>query len=337
MPTMSDVAARAGVSAATVSRALAGGSVSDRTREVVLQAVGELNYRPNHLARNMRSGSSRIFSLVVSDISNPFFTAIARGAEDVAQRNGYSLAVFNTDEDALREAACLNVVGAERSAGLALASTNQAGEALEHLLRLRIPVVAIDRRVTSATTDVVTVDNSTAAHEAVEHLITLGHHRIAIVGGPESASTAQERQLGYERALRDHRIPIDPELIRHANFRESGGRSETLALLDLPHPPTAIFSVNNLTTLGVLRALRERGVEIPREMSVVAFDDLPIGDLLDPPVTVVQQPTYQIGARAAELLLRRIRDPAAPAQEVLLSARLIIRGSTGSPPERHGP
>ncbi len=332
MPTMSDVAARAGVSSATVSRALTGGSVSDRARELVLQAVGELNYRPNHLARNMRSGSSRIFSLVVSDISNPFFTAIARAAEDVAQRNGYSLAIFNTDEDAPREASSLNVVGAERSAGLALASTNQAGEALKHLLRLGIPVVAIDRRVTGLTTDLVTVDNGTAAHEAVDHLIGLGHRRIAIVGGPESVSTAQERRLGYERALRDHRIPIDPDLVRRGNLRESGGRSETLALLSLAEPPTAIFSVNNLTTLGVLRALRQLGVGVPEQMSVVAFDDLPIGDLLDPPMTVIQQPTYQIGARAAELLLRRIRDPGAPAQEVLLSARLVVRGSTGPPP-----
>lgn len=330
---MSDVAARAGVSPATVSRTLNGGSVGSDARQRVLAAVSELKYHPNRLARNMRHGSARIFSLIVSDISNPFFTAVARGAEDVAQANGYSLAVFNTDEDPAREAACLSVVGAERSAGLVLASTNHAAESLAHVIRLNIPVVAIDRRLTGVMTDVVAVDNATAAHEAVSRLIDLGHRRIAIVGGPEGVSTADERLAGYQRALRDHRLPIDPELVRHANFRESGGRAETLALLGLRKPPTAIFAVNNLTGLGVLRALRERGVHIPGQMSVVAFDDLPIGDLLDPPLSVVRQPTHKIGATAAELLLRRIGDPAARIREVLLSAHLVIRGSIGPAPE----
>jgi LacI family transcriptional regulator len=330
---MSDVAARAGVSPATVSRTLNGGSVGSDARQRVLAAVSELKYHPNRLARNMRHGSARIFSLIVSDISNPFFTAVARGAEDVAQANGYSLAVFNTDEDPAREAACLSVVGAERSAGLVLASTNHAAESLAHVIRLNIPVVAIDRRLTGVMTDVVAVDNATAAHEAVSRLIDLGHRRIAIVGGPEGVSTADERLAGYQRALRDHRLPIDPELVRHANFRESGGRAETLALLGLRKPPTAIFAVNNLTALGVLRALRERGVHIPGQMSVVAFDDLPIGDLLDPPLSVVRQPTHKIGATAAELLLRRIGDPAARIREVLLSAHLVIRGSIGPAPE----
>jgi len=334
---MSDVAARAGVSPATVSRALNGGGVSAGARERVLAAVSELNYHPNRLARNMRHGSARIFSLIVSDISNPFFTAVARGAEDVAQANGYSLAVFNTDEDPVREAACLSVVGAERSAGLVLASTNQAAESLAHVMRLKIPVVAIDRRLTGVTTDLVAVDNATAAHEAVSRLIDLGHRRIAIVGGPKGVSTADERLAGYRRALRDHRLPINPELIRHANLRESGGRAEMPALLGLAEPPTAIFAVNNLTALGVLRALRDRGVDIPGRMSVVAFDDLPIGDLLDPPLTVVQQPTHQIGATAAELLLRRIGDPAASVREVLLSARLVVRGSIGPVPEHAQP
>jgi LacI family transcriptional regulator len=328
---MSDVAVLAGVSPATVSRALSGGIASDRAREQVLRAVAELNYRPNRLARNMRSGTSRMFSLVVSDISNPFFTAIARAAEDIAQANGYCLTLFNTDEAPEREASALNVVAAERSAGLLLASTNEAGDALQHLIDLGIPVVAIDRRITGLTSDLVAIDNEGAAYGAIEHLIALGHRRIGIVGGPGSVSTAEERRLGYERALKSHRLPIDSELVRRGNLRESGGRAETQALLDLPDPPTAIFSVNNLTTLGVLRALREGGVTVPGDMSVVGVDDLPIGDLLNPPITVIQQPTYQIGARAAELLLRRISAPDAQALEVLLTATLVVRGSTGRP------
>lgn len=326
---MHDVAARAGVSPATVSRTLNEGSVSPVARRRVLDAVAELNYRPNHLARNMRRGSAQILSLIVSDITNPFFTALARGAEDVAQANGYSLVVFNTDEDPLREAASLNVVAAERSAGLMLASTNHAAESLAHLLRLQIPLVAVDRRMATVSSDLVAVDNATAAYDAVTRLIDLGHQRIAIVAGPEGVSTADERLEGYERALRERRLAVDRNLVRHANFRENGGWSTTMELLKLKDPPTAIFSVNNLTTLGVLRALKKSGVSVPRQLSLVAFDDLPVGDLLDPPLTVIQQPTHQIGATAAKLLLRRIDNPAAPIREVLLSARMVIRGSTG--------
>lgn len=331
MPNMANVAERAGVSVATVSRALSGSGkrVSPMVLERVMRAAEDLGYHPNNLARNMRAGASRIFGLVISDVGNPFFTAVARGAEDVAQRHGYSLVLSNTDENPARESASLSVMAAERAAGVIVASTNEAEDALRKLVAVGVPIVAIDRRIERLSTDVVAVDNDSAAYDAVSHLIQLGHRRIGMVGGLEGLSTARERAEGYRRALREHRLPPSDELLRFGNFRESGGYEQAKALLDLPKPPTAIFTVNNLTTLGALRAVRERGVRLPADLSLVGFDDIPTGDLLEPALTVVQQPTYQLGARATELLIRRLADPETPVQEILLAAKLIIRGSTG--------
>jgi LacI family transcriptional regulator len=336
MPTMKDVAALAGVSTATVSRALAvgGSDVSLETRERVLQAVKELGYHPNHLPRNLRRRSSRIFGLVISDIGNPFFTAIARGCEDTAHSHGYRLVLANTDEDAEREASGLEVMAAERAGGVMLASTDQATDPIRRLLAIGIPVVALDRRIHGLHVDTVTVDNEAASYDAVRHLIDLGHERVAMIGGPDTVSSVRERADGYLRALRSHRLELGDELLRRGDLRESGGYRMTVELLSLPSPPTAIFSANNLTTVGVLKALRERGVRVPSDLSLIGFDDLSTGELLDPPLTAVVQPAYQLGARAAELLLRRVENPEAPVQEVVLSAQLTVRGSTGPPPGR---
>jgi LacI family transcriptional regulator len=332
MATMIDVAKAAGVSVATVSRALAneGAGVSAELRERVLAAVAELDYHPNHLPRNMRARSSRTIGLVISDIDNPFFTAIVRGAEDVAHRGGYTMVLSNTDEDAEREAICLQTMAAERAAGVVVASTGQHSDGVRRLISTGIPVVALDRRISGAHVDTVVVDNETAAYEAVRHLASLGHHRVAMVGGPGKVSPIREREAGYERAVRDH--ALEPGLLWHADLREPGGRRTTLELLREPERPTAIFSVNNMTTIGVLHALRDLGLRAPDDVSVFGFDDIPTGDLLDPPISVVRQPTYQLGARAAELLLRRVNEPDAPVQEVVLAASLVLRPSTGPVP-----
>lgn len=330
MATMADVAARAGVSVATVSRALSGDPkrVSAPVLQRIIDAADELEYIPNNLARNMRSGRARILGLIISDIGNPFFTAAARGVEDVAQRHGYSLVLSNTDENPDRESASLSVMAAERAAGVIIATTNENGVALRRFHDMGMAIVAIDRHIADFPTDAVVVDNESASHEAVTHLVRLGHRRIALVGGPANADTARQRSRGYERALREARIPVEPDLVCRGDFRESAGLTMTRRLLELPEPPTAIFAVNNLMTIGVLEALREGGIEVPARISVVGFDDIPTAELLDPPLTVVEQPTYHVGARAAELLIRRLRDPDAAVQEVVLSARLIVRGST---------
>ena len=239
MTNMADVAARAGVSVATVSRALSGDGrhVRPAVLERVRQAAEELGYHQNNLARNMRSGGSPIIGLVISDIGNPFFTAVARGAEDFARRLGYSLVLSNTDENPEREAASLGVMAAERAAGVLLATANETQEALAKFVAVGIPIVAIDRRIDGFVTDAVSVDNETAAYEAVAHLIRLGHEDIAMIGGPPDANTARDRFHGYARALSENRIRRRPELFGDGHFRESGGYNVARALLGLTDPP----------------------------------------------------------------------------------------------------
>jgi DNA-binding LacI/PurR family transcriptional regulator len=268
---------------------------------------------------------------VISDVANPFFTDIVRGCEDVAQQQGYSLVLANTDESPSREASVLGLMGSERAAGVVVASTNQAGDSLHKLQSMGIPIVAIDRRIDRIDTDLVGVDNETAAFEAIEHLTSLGHTSIAMITGPDSVSSTRERLRGFQRALREYGIPDSASTVLNGNLRESGGYESTMELLGLAEPPTAIFSANNLTTLGCLRALRERKVRVPQVMSLVGFDDFPLAELLDPPITIVRQPTYQLGARAISALIDRIRDPFSPVREVLLSAHLVVRGSTAAP------
>lgn len=336
MSTMKDVAHRAGVSTATVSRALsdADGSVRPGTRDRVRRAAAELDYRPNHLPRNMRQRSSRTLGLVITDITNPFFTAIVRGSEDVAQSQGYSFLLANTDEDAAKEEQTLRTMASERVAGVILASADEASGPIRSLLSNRIPVVALDRRIHGLAVDTVTSDNDGGAYDAITHLLDLGHERVGLVGGPEAISSMRERAAGYARALRKQ--GITQTLVRAGDLRERSGYSATLELLDLALPPTAIFSANNLMTIGVLTAIRERGLRIPEDVSLIGFDDLPTAELLQPPLTVVAQPTYQLGARAAEVLLRRVRHPEGPVQEIVLSPQLLLRASTGPVPTTAG-
>ena len=333
MTTIHDVARGAGVSTATVSRALSGtgASVRDATRSRILRVAEELEYHPSALPSYLRARSSKSLGLVITDIGNPFFPAVARGVEDVARRAGFGLVLTNTDEDVdLERNALLTLVG-ERVGGVILASTGRTNQGLDRMIAARIPVVALDRRIEGLAVDSVMVDNEAAAQAATEHLVLLGHRRIGFIGGPSFVSTAHDRLLGYRRALEAHRIEPDDDLIRIGNLRDSGGFEQALALLAMDRPPTAIFSVNGQTTVGVLRAARSRGVRFPRDLSLVSFDDLPTGEFLDPPLTAVVQPSYQLGMRAAELLLGRRDDPTSPIQNEVLQASLVIRGSTAPP------
>jgi DNA-binding LacI/PurR family transcriptional regulator len=332
MTTMKAVALRAGVSTATVSRVLSGdgSGVRQELRDRVREAARELGYQPNQLARNLRARTSRIVGLVISDISNPYFTGIARACQDALQQHGYSLVLCNTDDDPDREAISLRELAEERAAGVILASGSAAGdEGTSHLAAAGIPLVAVDRHVRGLHLDCVTVDDETAAWRATHHLVEAGHTRIGLLGGTSALSNIRARHEGYVRALREARLPVDASLMLEGNLREPAGFAMAMELLDRPEPPTALFSVNIMTTVGMLRAIRDLRLGIPADVSIVGFDDVPMGELLDPPLTVVRQPTYQIGARAAQLLLRRIREPDAPIQESMLSASLVVRRSTG--------
>jgi LacI family transcriptional regulator len=322
-----DVAKGAGVSPATVSRVLNGiGNVSPERAERVRKVASELAYRPYGPARALRQQRTRVWAAIVADIENPFFTAMVRGVEDVAQAMGYRLVLCNSDEDLAKEASYIETAIAEHVAGVMIAVASTAQSSLDPLLERRLPVVAVDRRPVGHRVDSVVVDNRLGAQQAVDHLVSVGARRIACITGPSRVSTSTERLDGYKVALRRHGRRVDQSLIRRADFRQAGGYEATRSLLEGTGRPDALFVANNLMTLGALHAVHEAGLRIPQDIALVGFDDAPWTTLTSPQLTVVAQPTYEIGRHAAQLL-----STAAAGQvprEVVLLPTLIIRASS---------
>ncbi|NRQ30266.1 LacI family DNA-binding transcriptional regulator [Nonomuraea sp. NN258] len=322
MPTIYDVARQAGVSAATVSRVLNGRqSVDPDMVARVLAAVRELGYRPNAVARNLRRSRTTLWAVIISDIGNPFFTATVRGIEDVAQQAGYSVVLCNSDENPAKEETYVAAALSEQMAGVIIASAG-SGKAAKALLESSIPVVAIDRKLPRGEVDTVVVDNEAGAREATEHLLGAGYRRVACITGPEGVSTADLRLRGYASAM-----PGEPLVVR-ADFREQGGYDAMSALLSGPDRPDAVFVANNLMAVGALRCLAEHDVNVPGEMGLVGFDDIPWADLVRPSLTTVAQPTYELGRMAARLLVDRIASPSGKPSTVVLPAELHARQSS---------
>lgn len=329
MPTtIRDVATAAGVSPATVSRVLNGRTdVNADLRERVHTAVSSLGYRPNGAARSLRTRATTVLGVVISDITNPFFTSMVRGIEDAAQAAGYSVVLANTDEDPEKEARSLEVAAAEQMAGVVLSPASGTAGRLAVLRERNIPVVTIDRRLRGADVDSVTVNNFQAAFEATIHLVEQGCRRIGFVAGPKSTTTGSRRLAGYRAALRAAKLRDDEKLVVSGDFRVEGGRAATRELI-ARDGLDALFVANNLMTIGALEALAETGHRVPADLAVVGFDDMSWASAMRPPLTVVTQPTYEIGQRTADLLLRRVRGEVFPPQHMVLPATLVIRASS---------
>ena len=331
--TIRQVAALAGVSTATVSRVLArSGRVSPDLEERVRSAAQQLNYQPNRAARNLRARQGSTVGVLIPDIQNLFFTAIVRGIDDEVTKFGYTLLLANSDGSAERERVYLDTFRAEGVAGM-LAIPSQSDErAFRQFLDTGVPLVILDRTVHLPNVDIVTVTNREGAAHAVRHLVSLGHRRIAMMAGMESHNVGSERRAGFFDGMQAAGIEIDPALVVDGAFEREAARAGTLALLNLANPPTAIFSANNTMSLGVLQALHERGLRVPEDVSIVGFDDMPWQVAMQPPLTCIAQPTYDIGATAARLLLERIAEPGRPVRRVVLETALVVRGSSGPPP-----
>jgi LacI family transcriptional regulator, galactose operon repressor len=328
MATINDVAARAGVSTATVSRALNGKSTVDPALAArVLAAALALGYQPNGPARNLRRQEAAVLALIISDVENPFFTAIARGVEDVAQGVGYSVVLCNSDESADKERRYIDVAIQERAAGVILSPTSTATN-VDPLLARGTPVVAVDRPLPERTSDMVLVDTRLAAREATEHLISQGYQRIACITGPSGVRTADDRLAGYRDALRAGGLRSSARLVRRTEFKAAGAHRAATDLLDGSEPPDAFLIANSSMAIGVLEALRSHDRRPGRDVGLVAFDDVPWAALVEPPLSVVAQPAYEIGTVAAQLLLARIADTDRPPTTTTLGARLITRGSS---------
>jgi LacI family transcriptional regulator len=328
--TIRDVAKRAGVSTMTVSRVLNNsGYVSSDARQRIEAAITELGYVPNSLARSLRSKRTRSLALILTDVTNPFFTTMARGVEDAASHHGFNLILCNTDESEDKQTRYITVLLEKRVDGVLLVPARSRPEAVHRLLRQGVPVVLLDRSITDTPVDVVRGDSEQGAFDATRYLLDLGHTRIAILSGPDGVSTADDRVAGYRRAMTEVGITDIGAWVFRGEFSATGGQRMALAALTLPARPTALIAANNFIAAGAYRAVREAGLEVPGNLAMIAFDDVPTALAVEPFMTVMDQPVYEMGQRAAEVLFARISGLASPErQEIVLPMRLIVRKST---------
>lgn len=330
MATMKDVAVRAGVSVSTVSHVLNGTRVvAEETGERVRAAVAELGYRENLLAKGLKTRRTFTIGLLISDIQNPFFTSVVRGVEDAALRRGYHVFLCNTDENPEREEEYIIELDKKRVDGLIVASSAPRHNHARRLREEEVPFVFMDRVVESVEADVIRVNNRAGMRAAADHLVDLGHRRIGMVSGPLDLAPGYERYHGLKEALEELGVGLDESLVRFGDFMKTSGQKGAEELLGLGEPPTALVTANNQMTLGAMLAVRQLGVKIPDELSLVGFDDVEWAPLADPPLTAVAQPTYDLGYGAGEMLLDRIEGVAEDGRRVrLLDPWLVVRDST---------
>lgn len=331
MSTIKEVARRAGVSVGTVSNVLAGlKTVSPDLRRRVDRVIRDLDYRPNQVARSLKTRQTHTLGMVISDITNPFFPELVRGAEDAAAAQGFMLATFNTDDRVGREKQVLDILRARRVDGvlLVVALPREKTAHVQMLLESGMPIVCLDRHPRGLTVDSVTVDNAGGVREAILHLVAQGARRIAYLGGQRSFYIAADRLAGYRAALREAGIPLDANLVREGDFRRESGFRMGGELLD--QKPDAIFSANILMTLGVLDAMEKRGLSSPRDLLLATFDYLALMNAFHPRLTAVAQPSYRIGHEGARLLIERIQGQRSDPVQLVLPTTLEIGETTGA-------
>ena len=317
----------------TVSRALnpeTEALVRDETVRRVRQVAEELGYRPNPLARGLKTNRSYTVGVLVPDIQNPLFPPIIRGLDDRLGEAGYTPLIANTDNDPERERVDLEAMRARQVDGFVAATARQDHGLLDEIAASGVPLVLVNRRVEDGSLPSATADDHAGARLAVEHLVSLGHRQIAHLAGPQDASTGRGRHEGFAEAMRA--AGLEPSLVRVGRaFTEPEGARLCEELLDADEPFTAIVAGNDLMALGCYDVFAARGIDCPGEVSVVGFNDMPFADRFSPPLTTVGIPHYEIGVAAADLLLELLRDGGEGPREVVLPAHLIVRGSTRRP------
>ncbi len=335
MSNMKQIAKMARVSLGTVSHVLNNSAtVREPVRNRVLEAVQALGYRPNQVARGLRRVKTSMIGMIIPDITNPFFPAVVRGAEDVSFSNGYRLILCNSDNHHSKELVHLNELRSFLPAGLIVIPSNFSDltAQAEVYRRAGTGVVCIDRLPTNWSGDSVTADNEEGAYKATRHLLRLGHSTLATITGPLHLTNANDRLGGFKRALREAKVKLAPEYVQEATFDKAGGYSKTLTLLRLIPRPTAIFAGNDMIALGCLLAIREAGLRCPEDVSLIGFDDLDFGETTNPALSSVSQSGYQLGATAANILVERIKGNSDPPKHVVLETSLTIRSSAARAP-----
>jgi LacI family transcriptional regulator, repressor for deo operon, udp, cdd, tsx, nupC, and nupG len=322
---MIEVAAAAGVSVATVSRALQRPElVTEKTRRRVHEAIRRLDYTPNAQARTLRTAQTKLIIAMVADIANPFFSEIIRGIEQVAYENGYSVLLGDTQNIASREQAYADMIAAKQADGLITL--------IPHVPRMqiqgRLPFVNACECVKDRSITCIGVDNVLGAVAAVNHLVTLGHHHIGFVSGPAASPLTSDRRRGYELALREAGIALDEGLIASGDFSAESGLAAVEILLARKSRFTALFCSNDEMAIGAIRALKSARLRVPEDVSVVGFDDIRFAKYTDPPLTTVAQPKNELGREAMNLLMEILSGGDAPTRKRVLPTDLVVRGST---------
>jgi LacI family transcriptional regulator len=325
--TLRDVARHAGVASSTISRYLNGGlHLPAQTRNRVRAAIAHLNYRPNVLARSLQSGRSHILGLIVPDLANPFFACVAEAAAAAAYRESYSILLCATGNDPEREAHYVNLLTGGQLDGLIYLGAHRRNLTLETIRRKELPVVIVDEEVEGVAGGRVFVENRRGGYLATAHLLHLGHRDIAFIGGEADLLTTVERRLGYEEALCERGLNPRPDRIILGEYTTQFGARATGELLT-GSAPTAIFAASDVVAIGVLQTARQMGLNVPEDLSLVGFDDVPIAEMLAPPLTTVWQPAEDLGRAAILMLVRHLRDRV-PLVPETLGVCLRIRGST---------
>jgi len=340
MITLVDVAQQAGVSVMTVSRILRGHpGVRDTTRKRVLRAMEELHYIPR-ASKNVEPHAAfeHILALLVPDLTNPFFTFIARGMEDVARKNGYRVILTTSDEDLAKERDSLRMCLNYRVAGILMCPVgDRSVTALSEIIQRSVPVVLVDRGIPSVTADIVKGNVEESSYALVSHLIALGHRSIAVVTGPLDNETSRERIAGYQRACDEHGLPVDQEYIHITSMLRDGSAEFVDRLLALPKPPSAVFVANLFQYAKVYRRLLEKGKRVPDDLSVVGFGNADEAIAIDSFLTAAVQPAYSFGSLGTQMLLERIGGMTDPPRRMILESRLLFRQSATYPPNVNAP
>jgi len=332
MSTIKDVALHARVSVATVSHVVNDTRfVSEATRLRVQQAIEELRYVPSALARSLKSNRTHTVGMMIPNNSNPYFAEIIRGIEDTCYAAGFNVILCNSDDEPLKQSTYVRLLSEKQVDGLIVLSSGSDAELLDTLRAATMPQVVVDREIDDLAADLVEVNHEAGGFLATQHLLQLGHRRIACICGPQTLSSARQRVQGYRRALHDAGLAMDDSLLRAGDFTSAGGHAAMCSLLDASSSdrPSAVFASNDLMAIGAICAAAAAGLSIPKDLSVIGFDDIALAAYSNPPLSSIAQPKHQTGELAAQLLLQRIAQPERELQRAILQPSLVVRQSTG--------
>ncbi|UHA60071.1 LacI family transcriptional regulator [Metabacillus litoralis] len=325
---MSDVAKLANVSPATVSRVLSNPDlVSKETREKVMEVINKVNYKPHIVARQFRTKETKIILVVVPDITSAFFSKVLRGIEHVAVKNGYQVILGDTENDTDREQEYINLLLQKQADGMVLLTARQDKAKLEEIAE-HFPMVLACEYMDGSNVPTVSIDNISSARKATEHLIQQGHTKIAHITGPINVVLGRDRLRGFQQAMMSHDLEIDSAYIQEGDFSFESGYNQMLKFLALETPPTAVFAFNDEMAMGAIKAVKDSNLLVPNDVAIVGFDNIKMASVIEPNLTTIDQPKYEIGKKAMELLLNLINGEELQKKKFVMKDELIVRESS---------